>query len=290
MKVDIEKIVGHSVSWAIIGLLVGGISVLMTVNSYTSELQKKEFAIIQANNDLQNTISEIKMLIDKEKKEIQEFSEQKIGSMSRDQKKLLSKFEEIDKYLLEVKNVDSYYSLHGDEILSDFDESEIINKIKTASKRSEKRFLYEAINYDGNDYVRDIALKKYIDFLSVSDLAFLAKDWALPDDSMNSMLPFIPTHWERGLLGAVGDLLTEDNAIHFEKAIINALVNTNEIYDKKFADFIWYTYKKSDNAAVIKSLEKIMHLLNELELKESLSKAKERYHESLDKISESVTE
>ncbi|MBE5175099.1 hypothetical protein HJ048_05645, partial [Vibrio parahaemolyticus] len=77
MKVDLEKIVGHSVSWAIIGILVGGISVLMTVNSYTSELQKKEFAIIQANNDLQNTISEIKLLIEREKGEIKNFAEQK---------------------------------------------------------------------------------------------------------------------------------------------------------------------------------------------------------------------
>ncbi|MBE5178264.1 hypothetical protein HJ048_23445, partial [Vibrio parahaemolyticus] len=82
-----------------------------------SELQKKEFAIIQANNDLQNTISEIKLLIEREKGEIKNFAEQKIGGISQDQTKLLAKFEEIDRYLLEVKNVDSYYSLHGDKSL-----------------------------------------------------------------------------------------------------------------------------------------------------------------------------
>ncbi|MBE5175098.1 hypothetical protein HJ048_05640 [Vibrio parahaemolyticus] len=84
----------------------------------------------------------------------------KIGGISQDQTKLLAKFEEIDRYLLEVKNVDSYYSLHGDKSLSHFDESEVIKKIKTASKRDDKIFLYKAINYDGNNYVRDIALKK----------------------------------------------------------------------------------------------------------------------------------
>lgn len=286
MKVDLEKIVGHSVSWAIIGILVGGISVLMTVNSYTSELQKKEFAIIQANNDLQNTISEIKLLIEKEKGEIKNFAEQKIGGISQDQTKLLAKFEEIDRYLLEVKNVDSYYSLHGDKSLSHFDESEVIKKIKTASKRDDKIFLYKAINYDGNDYVRDIALKKYIEFLSISDLTFLAKDWASTNENTNQLV-FVSTHWEDTLLNEVSGFLTEENAIHFERAIISALVNTKEVDDKKLGRFIWKVYQKSDNTVVIKSLEKIMHLLSELELNDSLSKAKERYHESLDKLSNS---
>ncbi len=289
MRVDLEKAVGHSVSWAIIGILVGGISVLMTVNSYTSELQKKEFAIIQANNELQNTISEIKLLIEQEKIEIKLFSEQKIGGISREQKKLLAKFEEIDKYLLEVKNVDSYYSLHGDNAISYLDESEIIKKIKTASKRNDKLFLYEAINYDNNNYVRDIAVKKYIEFLAISDLSFLAKDWASSDENTNPHF-FIATHWEDKLLYAVGELLTKESAIHFERAIVNALLNTKEVDDRKFADFIWRAYLKSDNEVVIKSLEKIMHLLNELELKESLSKAKERYHGSLDKLSQASME
>lgn len=122
--------------------------------------------------------------------------------------------------------------------------------------------------------------------MSISDLTFLAKDWASTNENTNQLV-FVSTHWEDRLLNEVSGFLTEENAIHFERAIISALVNTKEVDDKKLGTFIWKVYQKSDNTVVIKSLEKIMHLLSELELNDSLSKAKERYHESLDKLSNS---
>ncbi|EPW7037924.1 hypothetical protein ACWO0W_004499 [Vibrio parahaemolyticus] len=229
---------------AIIGAFLGVVSVLMTINSYKSEIDEEKIYLLTEQHLLKTQLLEFKNaqtqyfseLRDKEQ-DITNKAEKLVSSFAHNQQQVMETISALEQHLKEERKFQVYYDSLL-EATSTPDAQVAMTQIQNSTPSLEdKNQLLKLMFQNDNTYISKRASEKFLKVMVDEDIDFIIKRYI---ENMMRPSGFNPMTFIRDLSSRIN----KDNIFIFEKAIIKYTSEKNNDEDLYTSNLIELLYEE----------------------------------------------
>ncbi|ELA9846494.1 hypothetical protein QRL16_004283 [Vibrio parahaemolyticus] len=262
----------QAIQGSIIGVFLGVVSVLMTINSYKSEIDEDKVNLLKEQHlletkllEFKNSQSEYLSKLKQEERMITNRAQEIVAEFSDSQSRMQATILTLENYLREERNFQVYY----DDIVKNVSlpsADQALTKIAESSSNSDDRkVLLQFMFQNDNEFVAEKASEKFLEVMLDEDLDFIIKTFIhdLTKSYGFNQYSFITN---------LGKKLDKSNVLLFEKALIKHTPDSQNDSSVEFlVEFFYRTHLKKDFS--LASLQRLHSHFEQVKLEKSKAQA-----------------
>ncbi|PTP83897.1 hypothetical protein CWO04_16225 [Vibrio splendidus] len=256
----------------IIGIFLGIAGVLMTVNSYKSEIDETKVNLLREQHLLETKLLEFKNAqheylneLKQEEQAITSRANKIVSEFTESQNKMQATILELETYLREERRFQAYYDDTFKNITLPSANAALKQIASSSSSLRDRNALLQLMFQRENKFVAEKASEKYLDVMLLEDIDFLVKTFA---SELNGSYRFN----QYTFISELGKKMNHSNVMSFEKALIKySLDGKNDYYVESLVE---YFYRKHlDKEFSLSSLNRLHSHFEQVRMTKSKDQA-----------------